>query len=78
MLASANPPHFAPPHNIHPPQAKRAAARAAASALAASHDPTAATSERRDWLVFTVPEVPVAGADCIIYFNRVQSAAGLG
>jgi len=31
--------------------------------------------EKRYWLVATAPEVPVAGADCMVYFNRQQSEA---
>lgn len=28
---------------------------------------------RENWLYFTVPEVPVAGADCVVYYNKAQS-----
>lgn len=52
-----------------------AAARAAASKEAASHDPAAALAGKEHWLYLTVPSTPVAGADCVLYFNRAQSEA---
>lgn len=36
---------------------------------------TIVEGEKRYWLVTTVPEVPVAGAECRLYFNRQQSEA---
>jgi hypothetical protein len=53
--------------------AREARLRADAAALAASHDAAAAAEDRHHWLVFTVPEVPVAGAECVVYFNKSQS-----
>jgi hypothetical protein len=28
---------------------------------------------KEDWLYFIVPSKPVAGAPCVLYFNRQQS-----
>ncbi|GBF95473.1 glycosyltransferase [Raphidocelis subcapitata] len=53
--------------------AREAAQRAEADALVSSHDPAAVAESRHHWLVFTVPERPVAGADCVVYFNKRQS-----
>ena len=33
----------------------------------------AIASGREHWLYYTVPEVPVAGADCVFYYNKAQS-----
>ncbi|KAI8475202.1 MAG: hypothetical protein J3K34DRAFT_517637 [Monoraphidium minutum] len=54
--------------------AREAALRADAAALVAGHDPSAAAAERHHWLIFTVPEVPVAGSEVVVYFNKAQSA----
>ncbi|WIA17469.1 hypothetical protein OEZ85_014309 [Tetradesmus obliquus] len=40
-----------------------------------THDPTKLAATRHSWLIFTVPEKPVAGADIMIYYNRTQSEA---
>eukprot|EP00879_Flechtneria_rotunda_P006859 GHRR01007204.1.p1 GENE.GHRR01007204.1~~GHRR01007204.1.p1 ORF type:complete len:854 (+),score=377.20 GHRR01007204.1:300-2861(+) len=37
------------------------------------HDPTAVAATRHQWLIFTVPEKPVAGCDVVVYYNRTQS-----
>ncbi len=38
--------------------------------------PAAAVAKGKEgWLYFTVPEKPVAGAKCALYFNRQQSEA---
>lgn len=34
-----------------------------------------AESDKKYWLITTVPEVPVAGEDCIVYLNRQQTDA---
>jgi hypothetical protein len=66
-----------PARSPTPSQAERAEReaklRAQAAALVASHDPAAITAERHHWLVFSVPETPVAGAPCVVYFNKKQS-----
>lgn len=54
-------------------EAREAELRAAAAELVATHDPAVAAAERHHWLVFTVPERPVAGAECVVYFNKAQS-----
>lgn len=50
-----------------------AGARAAATEEARSHEPAAFLSGREHWLYATVPATPVAGAQCVVYFNRAQS-----
>jgi starch synthase len=52
------------------PQAEE---RRLATQEAESHDPVAVTSGKEHWLYLTVPETPVAGAKCAVYFNRAQS-----
>ncbi|KAL4420307.1 hypothetical protein ABPG77_001397 [Micractinium sp. CCAP 211/92] len=47
--------------------------RAAATKEHSEHDPRQASVGREGWLYFTVPETPVAGSKCAIYFNRQQS-----
>jgi hypothetical protein len=54
--------------------AREAKLRSDAAALVASHDPAEVAAERHHWLVFTVPEVPVAGSDVVVYFNKPQSS----
>ena len=34
-----------------------------------------AAGEKKFWLVVTVPEVPVAGEQCLVFLNRQQSEA---
>lgn len=46
-----------------------------ATERAQSHTPVQELESKRDWLFVTVPEVPVAGAWCMIYFNRGKSDA---
>ena len=49
--------------------------RASATRELASFDATEALADgdKRYWLMTTVPEVPVAGAECMVYLNRQQS-----
>ncbi|EFN55259.1 hypothetical protein CHLNCDRAFT_134595 [Chlorella variabilis] len=46
---------------------------AAANKEVDTHDPKVLAQGRESWLYFTVPEKPVAGAQCVVYFNRSQS-----
>lgn len=52
---------------------KTFALRADSDSLANSHNPADIAADRHHWLIFTVPETPVAGADCVVYFNKAQS-----
>ena len=49
--------------------------RATAKSDLASFDANASIAEgdKKFWMVTTVPEVPVAGEECILFFNRQQS-----
>jgi hypothetical protein len=69
-----------PPNNTtdrHPAQAARAAREAAqraeANSLVASHSAAEVAAAHPGWLVFTVPEAPVAGAECVLYYNKGRS-----
>jgi len=68
-LITCPPPHQTQAHRA----ASQAKLRAEANQLVATHDPAAVAADRHSWLVFTVPERPVAGADCAVYFNKTQS-----
>ena len=35
----------------------------------------AAVADKHHWLLVTVPEVPVAGEEVVLYFNKNQSEA---
>jgi len=48
-------------------------AREAAEKEVQAHSPLAVAEGRHSWMILTVPEKPVAGADCVVYFNRAQS-----
>jgi len=50
-----------------------AAARSSAQAEATSHSPAEVIAGKEGWLYFSVPEKPVAGADCVVFFNKAQS-----
>lgn len=50
-----------------------AAARSTAQSEATSHSPAEVTAGKEGWLYFSVPEKPVAGADCVVYLNKAQS-----
>ncbi|PSC67151.1 glycosyltransferase family 5 [Micractinium conductrix] len=62
-----------PPVSAAAAAASWAAKRAAANKEVAEHDPGVVAKGREGWLFFTVPDVPVAGARCMVYFNRQQS-----
>lgn len=48
-------------------------ARVAANAEVQSHSPASATADKGHWLYVTVPEKPMAGSTCMVYFNKAQS-----
>ncbi len=43
--------------------------------LLRTFDPVAHVGERHSWMIVMAPEVPVAGEECIVMFNRQQSDA---
>ena len=47
--------------------------RSAARALVSRLTPAEAVAGKAAWLLVTVPEVPVAGEDLVVYFNKNQS-----
>jgi len=47
--------------------------RASATKETRNHDPTVVLRGREHWLYVSVPETPIAGAECVLYFNRAQS-----
>lgn len=61
------------PEEIARREAAKKAERDLARKLVDTHDPVALAARRHGWLMFTVPEKPVAGCDVVIYYNRTQS-----
>lgn len=45
-------------------EADKKKTRDAANKLLQAHDPTASAATRHSWLIYTVPEKPVAGGNC--------------
>ncbi len=37
------------------------------------HNPQVVAGNKHKWFMFTVPEMPVAGEDCAVYFNKNMS-----
>lgn len=71
-VAVHNPP---PPKAPKPPTPDIKQLRADAAREAEFHSPAEATSGKDHWFFFSVPAKPVAGAPCVIYFNRQKSEA---
>lgn len=55
--------------------AEKAAKIAAAEEEFEEHDAEALLVDRSEWLWFSIPETPVAGAHCAVYFNKGVSEA---
>jgi starch synthase len=47
--------------------------REEAQGIVDTHNPAVIARNRHSWMIFTVPEKPVAGADLMVYFNKAQS-----